>query len=598
MKSSAAFHLSSDPSATTQNSAPVSRFRCLFSHDLRRKAKRWQDGFLRFHSFNKRVMVYDTQGIFVGDLHWCDGEELNDGDELELERGVLVQVCECVERTQTDLTELLSKRKHVSTSSAARGAGGSNGNTSPNSSGRLKSLNEVLGIQRTPIGRVALPARSPYEERHQIIRLNDGAAATAERAPKRQRQDARERGNDADRSSWQNPPRDSSSYACFQPARDLACDKSAASKSSSKSTAGTTKGGERGEKTKSQTVIDLTNSSGCFNTLRIAIEKPRRKLLYKDLLPPQAVQHSTERQDSEKSRGDKQSLLVLEDSAAETAEAENIPSPVHTVKPAAFLSTAEANNTLHFVPSSSTLHALLEADPPPSSQSTKSINRFLNPSVQKPPVASTTSNQRGSSPNPAPPAPQSAQCTIVSPTTSPTTETPPPRPPDNRPLSTHRPLVRNHSDITPSPATAKNTSEPTPPAPRPRIHPTTQRSDSLPTIAERSKPATAAAAAPSPPPPPLGPAAPSKSFQKSLPDTSSVRGRTTLATDPAPRMRQSLLAPKRNQHVATCVDVEEEDQGPWTEEALDLFDWWPAGRPKPEGRKVVGGGNLQSMTMM
>ncbi|EEH33893.1 hypothetical protein PAAG_04942 [Paracoccidioides lutzii Pb01] len=593
MKSSAAFHLSSDTSATTQNSAPVSRFRCLFSHDLRRKAKRWQDGFLRFHSFNKRVMVYDTQGIFVGDLHWCEGEELNDGDELELERGVLVQVCECVEKTQTDLTELLSKKTHVSTSSTARGAG-SNGNTSPNSSGRLKSLNEVLGIQRTPIGRVALPAKSPYEERHQTIRLNDGAEATAERAPKRQRQDARERGNDADRSSWQNPLRDSSSYAsasnsfaCFQPARDLACNKSTTSKSSSKRTPGTTKRGERGEKTKSQTVIDLTNSSGSFNTLQIAIEKPRRKLMYKDLLPPQAVQRSKERQDSEKSRGDKQSLLVLEDSAAETVEAENIPSPVHTVKPAALLSTAEVDNTLHFVPSSSTLHALLEADPPPSSQRTKYINLFLNPSVQKPPVASTTNNQKESTASHAPPpAPQSAQCTTISPVTSPTTETFPPSPPDNRPLSTRRLLVRDHSDITPSLAIANNTSDPTPPVPRPRIHQTIQRSDSLPTIAERSKPAAAA------PPPPLDPAAPSKSFQKSLPDTSSVLGRTTLATDPAPRMRQSLLAPKRNQHVATCVDVDEKGQGPWTEEALDLFDWWPAGRPKPEGRKVVGGGNL------
>jgi len=44
----------------TQNTAPVLEFQCLFTFDLRRKQKRWQDGFLRFHTFNKRIMVYDS----------------------------------------------------------------------------------------------------------------------------------------------------------------------------------------------------------------------------------------------------------------------------------------------------------------------------------------------------------------------------------------------------------------------------------------------------------------------------------------------------------------------------------------------------------
>ncbi|PYI14481.1 hypothetical protein BO99DRAFT_485140 [Aspergillus violaceofuscus CBS 115571] len=87
----------------TQNTAPVIKHRCLFTHDTRRKAKRWQDGYLRYHTFNKRVMAYDTSGNFIGDLHWRQDAAVQDGDELELDRGVLVQVCEAVGRSETDL---------------------------------------------------------------------------------------------------------------------------------------------------------------------------------------------------------------------------------------------------------------------------------------------------------------------------------------------------------------------------------------------------------------------------------------------------------------------------------------------------------------
>jgi hypothetical protein len=29
------------------------------------------------------------------------------------------------------------------------------------------------------------------------------------------------------------------------------------------------------------------------------------------------------------------------------------------------------------------------------------------------------------------------------------------------------------------------------------------------------------------------------------------------------------------------TEPDHEERGPWTSEALDLFDWWPPGRPKP-----------------
>ncbi|KLJ10544.1 hypothetical protein EMPG_14092 [Blastomyces silverae] len=632
--------ISTSTTKTPHTSALVSKFRCLFSHDIRRKAKRWHDGFLRFHSFNKRVMVYDSQNNFIGDLHWREGEELNDGDELELERGVLVQVGECVEKTQTDLTELLEKkRSHASVSSPAnafspdassRLAFAANGNnTAPNSSGRLKSLNELLGIRKTPIGRAALASRSPYEERHRIIRPDDRANIIAtERAPKRQRVSSREQGRDVDRPSRQHPLRDSSSYssvsnslASFQPASDLALNSvSTSSKSSSRETPNTTR---KGDRTKSQTTIDLTNPTGSVNTLRMTIEKPRKKLMYRDLLPGQAGQRPIPR--SQQSSGETQSSRVRRqrDSRPQSpiedrdpaAEIENIPpAGLPAFKPA----STEINSTLHFIPSTSTLRALQESDPapPPSSQRPKPINQFFKPSCQQqaPPIAAIKAPK-----NPSPPCPavETPQTTTAAPTTTTTTGTtastvtehPPSRSP-NRPQSHHRPFTRSHSDITPSLPQTKNSSHAPPPAQQinPPKPPTIKRSETLPLPLPITQPALAERSDPPPPPPEQKPTAPPppKPLQKALSDASSVLGKTTtpsttttatattattvVVAPPAPRTRQSLLAPKRNQHVATCVDVDEEDQGPWTEEALDLFDWWPPGRARPErkGGKVGG----------
>ncbi|KAM5444558.1 hypothetical protein MferCBS31731_000011 [Microsporum ferrugineum] len=165
----------------TQNTAPVIKFQCLFTHDIRRKAKRWQDGFLRFHTFNKRVMVYDPSGNLVGDLHWRDRDMLQDGDEFELERGVLVQAGEQLESTVTDLTGLLEKRKPSPTKPTSfqvypRSSNNERSNefktpypSSGPSSGKLKSLNEVLGIKKNNALTTKV-IRSPYEVRERLNR--------------------------------------------------------------------------------------------------------------------------------------------------------------------------------------------------------------------------------------------------------------------------------------------------------------------------------------------------------------------------------------------------------------------------------------------
>ncbi|OJJ69005.1 hypothetical protein ASPBRDRAFT_77310 [Aspergillus brasiliensis CBS 101740] len=153
----------------TQNTAPVIRFRCLYTYDMRRKAKRWQDGFLRYHTFNKRVMVYDVAGNFVGDHHWRQDDGIQDGDELELDNGALIEVCEPVERTETDLSGLYSNKRKGQGSPSQRPAGTPTPTTTvytsatparpslPSQPKPTRSLNDLLGIKKTPTRRAGSP---------------------------------------------------------------------------------------------------------------------------------------------------------------------------------------------------------------------------------------------------------------------------------------------------------------------------------------------------------------------------------------------------------------------------------------------------------
>ena len=164
---------SSSPSLAappSQNTASVVRFRCLYTHDLRRKAKRWQDGYLRYHTFNKRVMVFDEPGNFIGDLHWRQDEMIQDGDELELDKGVLIQVGESMEKTETDITPLFETTRKASQASPSKSQLQSQSSqpkrvpvrSAVPSSQSSRSLKDLLGIKRTSVG----PKKWPNEQRH------------------------------------------------------------------------------------------------------------------------------------------------------------------------------------------------------------------------------------------------------------------------------------------------------------------------------------------------------------------------------------------------------------------------------------------------
>lgn len=179
---------------STQNTAPVLDFRCLYTYDLRRKAKRWQDGLARFHTFNKRVMVYDEPRNFIGDTHWREPEPIQDGDELQLDKGILIQIGEATGKTDQDISGLFEKRKaapigdedgspartrpaQANIPSPARAPQAATSQLMP------RTLNSVLGTPKGQLGRAALPAKSPFEQRHASGAENE----LEERAAKRQR---------------------------------------------------------------------------------------------------------------------------------------------------------------------------------------------------------------------------------------------------------------------------------------------------------------------------------------------------------------------------------------------------------------------------
>lgn len=171
------------PAAQEPSSSTVLEFVCLFTHDLKRKQKRWQDGRLKLHTFNKRIMVYDDRGNFIGDTHWREDYEFGDGEEFQLERGsVLVQAAECIANHRQDLSELIDKRVHEraqrQSAAAARPPAASTPARSSVASPRPGNqhfqlrhtpLLSVLGTPTGHHGRALASSKSPFEQRQKLI---------------------------------------------------------------------------------------------------------------------------------------------------------------------------------------------------------------------------------------------------------------------------------------------------------------------------------------------------------------------------------------------------------------------------------------------
>ena len=159
----------------TQNTAPVFEFRCLYTQDIRKKKKVWQDGSLKYHTFNKRVMVWDEQKNYIGDAHWRETVDLEEGAEFSLDRGALVEVGESIGSSVTDLAPLLETvRQHPAnientalSTNTTKAPQSSRGSTAPRSQWQPKPLSAILGNSQGPIGRARLQTKSPFELRQE-----------------------------------------------------------------------------------------------------------------------------------------------------------------------------------------------------------------------------------------------------------------------------------------------------------------------------------------------------------------------------------------------------------------------------------------------
>lgn len=132
-------------------------------------------------------MVYDDRGGFIGDAHWQgsgssgggdDGEVFEEGLELGLDRGsAIVQVGECMGSKEQDLTELLDKRareveKRRAVVASRTGMGNQNAVGAANSMTMNLTTNATTTSNNTPNSTTAAmvtPARSARLPRQDII---------------------------------------------------------------------------------------------------------------------------------------------------------------------------------------------------------------------------------------------------------------------------------------------------------------------------------------------------------------------------------------------------------------------------------------------
>jgi Protein of unknown function (DUF2439) len=156
----------------TQNTAPVHEYRCMWTRDAHKKHsnRKYHDGSLKFHTFNARVMLYDQDRRYIGDLHYRQDEEFGEGLELRLDRGVLVDVYERFGETQTDLDQVVNQRtrdesatKHTSPQAARQLH-----LTAAASQQKPRPLKDVLRASQGHLGRARIPYKSPYEQRHAL----------------------------------------------------------------------------------------------------------------------------------------------------------------------------------------------------------------------------------------------------------------------------------------------------------------------------------------------------------------------------------------------------------------------------------------------
>ena len=176
--------------------------------------------------------MYDVPRNFIGDTHWSghsggkSATVIEEGDELALESGILVEVAEAVGETETDLSELIRKRtvaketrrgmptelvketswiekmnggaaeeyryrhrhqqqqQHTQHTQRAQERAQVQEQAQAQVQRKHKSLSSLLGTPKGPHGRAVLPSYSPYD-----VRFDQQEHGDSGRETKRQRVD-------------------------------------------------------------------------------------------------------------------------------------------------------------------------------------------------------------------------------------------------------------------------------------------------------------------------------------------------------------------------------------------------------------------------
>jgi hypothetical protein len=183
------------PSQTASQQPPLSasvlHFTCLYTRDIVRKHKRWQDGTLNFHTFNSRIMVYDSTSHQVGDAHWrmtggANGEEFpGEGGEVRLQNGVLVEIGERtrVGETVTDLRPLLERKEKAKQPSWTAGTEPGGEASEMRSSGGLSTGVRSTGLmRRVGIGNTQSQVQSQRPKHRSLSSILKGGSQV-EKAP-------------------------------------------------------------------------------------------------------------------------------------------------------------------------------------------------------------------------------------------------------------------------------------------------------------------------------------------------------------------------------------------------------------------------------
>ncbi|RAH75377.1 DNA helicase ZGRF1-like domain-containing protein [Aspergillus aculeatinus CBS 121060] len=524
----------------TQNTAPVIKHRCLFTHDTRRKAKRWQDGYLRYHTFNKRIMAYDTSGNFIGDLHWRQDAAVQDGDELELDRGVLVQVCEAVGRSETDLGAVLSHsypNSHLN--GVAGGGNGKRGFGAASTQGSLagsqqqqqqsmRSLNDLLGIKKTTpaLGGTGSGLATSGLAATRVMQGPERGAGelSAARAAKRQRVDGSGLG-------LGSGAVEGGLFALQQvPTRRVLA--------------------QPVQPRPRPAVVDLTGSSTALVTNPAATATATSTRLQSHDLERQRADSRTSVQAKSMSREEGSTIPQRQASRKEGSNPPQLPS---SRKESSYplpqrQATRNANSNPPQLPSSREESNSAPEEPPVLLRlSTSKRRKKLMYSALLPGGGGKVAKPASSAPAPAPapvPAPPRNNKNPPPPAQPPTTTTAtPPKPHDFTPSTSTQTIL---NDLITAPPRVP---------PNPRNHtPTT------------TKPNTN----------PLNPI--NRNPRSNIPTHTSLR---KSYSDPTALATTTTVHRANHTTIPDPAGDDPFDQGPWTREALDLFDFWPAGRAKP-----------------